>query len=109
MLSRQQNHDISEKFVLGFTELTLSKESMLDLHLFNQELLSGSFGGEESSEKPLFHGRPHGPRSPGLVMHCPHTSSRLSEVRPKSSGRIIHPHLRLQAKDESRHTATSLL
>jgi hypothetical protein len=80
MLARQQNHDISEKFVLGFTELTLSKESMLDLRLFNQELLSGSFEGEESFEKPLFHGRPHGPRSPGLVMHCPHTSSHLSEV-----------------------------
>ncbi|KAI0244987.1 hypothetical protein BJV78DRAFT_851573 [Lactifluus subvellereus] len=79
MLARQQNHNISEKFVLGFTELTLLKESMLDLRLFNQELLSGSFDGKESFEKPLFHGRPHGPCSPGLIMHCPHTSSHLSE------------------------------
>jgi SNW domain-containing protein 1 len=45
MLARQQNRDISEKIALGLTEPTLlSKESMLNLRLFNQELLSGSFG-----------------------------------------------------------------
>jgi len=59
MLARQQNRDISEKIALGLAKPTLSKESMLDSRLFNQESLSGSFGDEESYglyDKPLFHG-----------------------------------------------------
>ena len=59
MLARQQNRDISEKIALGLAKPTLSKESMLDSRLFNQESLSGSFGEEESYnlyDKPLFHG-----------------------------------------------------
>ncbi|KAH9997579.1 SKIP/SNW domain-containing protein [Russula vinacea] len=59
MLARQQNRDISEKIALGLAKPTLSKESMLDSRLFNQESLSGSFADEESYglyDKPLFHG-----------------------------------------------------
>ena len=59
MLARQQNRDISEKIALGLAKPTLSKESMLDSRLFNQESLSGTFGDEESYslyDKPLFHG-----------------------------------------------------
>lgn len=59
MLARQQNRDISEKIALGLAKPTLSKESMLDSRLFNQESLSGSFADEESYglyDRPLFHG-----------------------------------------------------
>jgi len=59
MLARQQNRDISEKVALGLAKPTMSKESMLDSRLFNQENLSGSFADEESYnlyDKPLFHG-----------------------------------------------------
>ncbi|KAH9048547.1 SKIP/SNW domain-containing protein [Lactarius hengduanensis] len=59
MLARQQNRDISEKIALGLAKPTLSKESMLDSRLFNQESLSGTFGDEENYslyDKPLFHG-----------------------------------------------------
>ena len=35
MLACQQNHDILEKIALGLTKLMLSKESMLNLRLFN--------------------------------------------------------------------------
>lgn len=58
-LARQQNRDISEKIALGLAKPTLSKESMLDSRLFNQESLSGSFADDESYnlyDKPLFHG-----------------------------------------------------
>ncbi|TFK42445.1 SKIP/SNW domain-containing protein [Crucibulum laeve] len=59
MLARQQNRDISEKVALGLAKPTMSKESMLDSRLFNQESLSGSFAEDESYnlyDKPLFHG-----------------------------------------------------
>ncbi len=59
MLARQQNRDISEKVALGLAKPTLSKESMLDSRLFNQESLSSSFADDESYnlyDKPLFHG-----------------------------------------------------
>lgn len=59
MLARQQNRDISEKVALGLAKPTLSKESMLDSRLFNQESLSGSFANEDSYnlyDRPLFHG-----------------------------------------------------
>jgi SNW domain-containing protein 1 len=58
-LARQQNRDISEKIALGLAKPTLSKESMLDSRLFNQESLSGNFADDESYnlyDKPLFHG-----------------------------------------------------
>ncbi|KAG6860956.1 mRNA splicing protein [Termitomyces sp. Mi166 len=58
-LARQQNRDISEKVALGLAKPTLSKESMLDSRLFNQESLSGSFADDDSYnlyDKPLFHG-----------------------------------------------------
>ncbi|KAJ4467478.1 SKIP/SNW domain-containing protein [Lentinula edodes] len=58
-LARQQNRDISEKVALGLAKPTMSKESMLDSRLFNQESLSGDFGNDESYnlyDKPLFHG-----------------------------------------------------
>ncbi|KAF7295285.1 Transcriptional regulator Cwf13 [Mycena indigotica] len=58
-LARQQNRDISEKIALGLAKPTLSKESMLDSRLFNQESLSGSFADEDSYnlyDRPLFHG-----------------------------------------------------
>ncbi|GLB34812.1 putative pre-mRNA-processing protein 45 [Lyophyllum shimeji] len=58
-LARQQNRDISEKVALGLAKPTLSKESMLDSRLFNQESFSASFADEESYnlyDKPLFHG-----------------------------------------------------
>ncbi|KAF6764004.1 pre-mRNA-processing protein 45 [Ephemerocybe angulata] len=59
MLARQQNRDISEKIALGLAKPTMSKESMLDSRLFNQEALTGSFADDESYnlyDKPLFHG-----------------------------------------------------
>jgi len=59
MLVCQQNRNISERIALELAKPTLSKELMLDLHLFNQDTLSGSFGDEESYhlyDKPLFHG-----------------------------------------------------
>ncbi len=59
MLARQQNRDISEKVALGLAKPTLSKESMLDSRLFNQESLSNNFADEDSYnlyDRPLFHG-----------------------------------------------------
>ncbi|KAF9013960.1 pre-mRNA-processing protein 45 [Cyathus striatus] len=59
MLARQQNRDISEKVALGLAKPTLSKESMLDSRLFNQESLAGSFADDDAYnlyDKPLFHG-----------------------------------------------------
>ncbi|GJJ12538.1 hypothetical protein Clacol_006781 [Clathrus columnatus] len=59
MLARQQNRDISEKIALGLAKPTLSKESMLDSRLFNQETLTSSFGDDDSYnlyDRPLFHG-----------------------------------------------------
>ncbi|PCH37705.1 pre-mRNA-processing protein 45 [Wolfiporia cocos MD-104 SS10] len=59
MLARQQNRDISEKIALGLAKPTMSKESMLDSRLFNQESLSGSFADDEAYnlyDRPLFHG-----------------------------------------------------
>ena len=58
-LARQQNRDISEKIALGLAKPTISKESMLDQRLFNQESLSSNFGEDESYnlyDRPLFHG-----------------------------------------------------
>jgi SNW domain-containing protein 1 len=58
-LARQQNRDISEKIALGLAKPTLSKESMLDSRLFNQESLSGNFADDDSYnlyDRPLFHG-----------------------------------------------------
>ncbi|KII88154.1 hypothetical protein PLICRDRAFT_41291 [Plicaturopsis crispa FD-325 SS-3] len=58
-LARQQNRDISEKVALGLAKPTMSKESMLDSRLFNQESLSGSFADEDAYnlyDRPLFHG-----------------------------------------------------
>lgn len=59
MLARQQNRDISEKVALGLAKPTLSKESMLDSRLFNQESFAPSFGDEDTYnlyDRPLFHG-----------------------------------------------------
>lgn len=59
MFARQQNRDISEKVALGLAKPTLSKESMLDSRLFNQESLSSTFADDEAYnlyDKPLFHG-----------------------------------------------------
>jgi SNW domain-containing protein 1 len=59
MLARQQNRDISEKVALGLAKPTLSKESMLDSRLFNQESLASNFADDEAYnlyDKPLFHG-----------------------------------------------------
>jgi SNW domain-containing protein 1 len=59
MLARQQNRDISEKIALGLAKPTMSKESMLDSRLFNQESLSNNFADDESYnlyDRPLFHG-----------------------------------------------------
>lgn len=58
-LARQQNRDISEKIALGLAKPSMSKESMLDQRLFNQESLSGNFADEDSYnlyDRPLFHG-----------------------------------------------------
>lgn len=58
-LARQQNRDISEKVALGLAKPTLTKDSMLDSRLFNQESLGGSFAEEDSYnlyDRPLFHG-----------------------------------------------------
>lgn len=57
--ARLQNRDISEKIALGLAKPTMSKESMIDSRLFNQEKLSGSFGDEDSYnlyDRPLFSG-----------------------------------------------------
>lgn len=59
VLARAQNRDISEKVALGLAKPTLSKESMMDSRLFNQEQLSGSFGDDDSYnlyDRPLFSG-----------------------------------------------------
>lgn len=59
MLARQQNRDISEKVALGLAKPTLSKESMLDSRLFNQESYSGNFADDDAYnlyDRPLFHG-----------------------------------------------------
>ena len=59
MLARQQNRDISEKVALGLAKPTMSKETMLDSRLFNQESLSGSFADDDAYnlyDRPLFHG-----------------------------------------------------
>lgn len=59
MLARQQNRDISEKVALGLAKPTLSKESMLDSRLFNQESLPSNFADEDAYnlyDRPLFHG-----------------------------------------------------
>lgn len=59
MLARQQNRDISEKVALGLAKPTMSKESMLDSRLFNQESFAPSFGDEDTYnlyDRPLFHG-----------------------------------------------------
>ncbi|KAH7923548.1 hypothetical protein BV22DRAFT_1106026 [Leucogyrophana mollusca] len=58
-LARQQNRDISEKIQLGLAKPTMSKESMVDSRLFNQESLSGSFADDDAYnlyDRPLFHG-----------------------------------------------------
>ncbi|KAH9820761.1 SKIP/SNW domain-containing protein [Melampsora americana] len=58
-LARSQNRDISEKIALGLAKPTMSKESMIDSRLFNQESYSGTFGDEDSYnlyDKPLFAG-----------------------------------------------------
>ncbi|KAJ8093159.1 mRNA splicing protein [Marasmius tenuissimus] len=58
-LARQQNRDISEKVALGLAKPTMSKESMLDSRLFNQESLSSNFADDDAYnlyDKPLFHG-----------------------------------------------------
>ncbi|KIJ26433.1 hypothetical protein M422DRAFT_272481 [Sphaerobolus stellatus SS14] len=49
----------TEKIALGLAKPTVSKESMLDSRLFNQETLTNSFGDEDSYnlyDRPLFHG-----------------------------------------------------
>ncbi|KAH7107637.1 pre-mRNA-processing protein 45 [Auriculariales sp. MPI-PUGE-AT-0066] len=59
MLARQQNRDISEKIALGLAKPTLSKESMLDARLFNQESLRSGFADDDAYnlyDRPLFHG-----------------------------------------------------
>lgn len=59
MLARQQNRDISEKIALGLAKPTMSKESMLDSRLFNQESLSNNFADDDAYnlyDRPLFHG-----------------------------------------------------
>lgn len=51
--------DISEKIALGLAKPTLSKDSMLDSRLFNQEQLAGSFADDDAYnlyDKPLFSG-----------------------------------------------------
>jgi len=58
-LARATGRDISEKIALGLAKPTMSKDSMLDSRLFNQEQLSGSFADEDSYnlyDKPLFSG-----------------------------------------------------
>lgn len=59
VLARATGRDISEKIALGLAKPTMSKDSMLDSRLFNQESLSGSFADEDSYnlyDKPLFSG-----------------------------------------------------
>jgi SNW domain-containing protein 1 len=58
-LYRATGRDISEKIALGLAKPTLSKDSMLDSRLFNQESLSSSFAADDSYslyDKPLFSG-----------------------------------------------------
>lgn len=58
-LARTQNRDISEKIALGLAKPTMSKESMIDSRLFNQESYSGTFGDDDTYnlyDKPLFTG-----------------------------------------------------
>lgn len=60
VLARAQNRDISEKVALGLAKPTMSKESMLDSRLFNQEQFSHSFGDDDTYnlyDKPLFSGQ----------------------------------------------------
>jgi len=47
ILERQQNRDIPQKIALGLAKPMMSKESMLDSRLFNQESLGNSFGDED--------------------------------------------------------------
>jgi len=57
--ARTQNRDIGENIALGLAKPTMSKESMIDSRLFNQEKLNGSFGDEDSYnlyDRPLFSG-----------------------------------------------------
>ncbi|KAK4700448.1 SNW domain-containing protein 1, partial [Phenoliferia sp. Uapishka_3] len=59
MLARATGRDISEKIALGLAKPTLSKDSMLDSRLFNQEQLAGSFADDDSYnlyDKALFSG-----------------------------------------------------
>lgn len=59
VLARAAGRDISEKIALGLAKPTMSKESMLDARLFNQESLPASFGDDDSYnlyDKPLFSG-----------------------------------------------------
>lgn len=59
MLARQTNRDISEKIALGLAKPTMSKESMLDSRLFNQESLNAGFADDDAYnlyDRPLFHG-----------------------------------------------------
>ena len=59
VLARAQNRDISEKVALGLAKPTMSKESMLDSRLFNQEQLSHNFGDDDTYnlyDRPLFSG-----------------------------------------------------
>ena len=60
VLARAQNRDISEKVALGLAKPTMSKESMLDSRLFNQEQLNHSFADDDTYnlyDKPLFSGQ----------------------------------------------------
>lgn len=57
--NRATGRDISEKIALGLAKPTLSKDSMLDSRLFNQEALAGSFADDDAYnlyDKPLFSG-----------------------------------------------------
>ncbi|KND00868.1 mRNA splicing protein PRP45 [Spizellomyces punctatus DAOM BR117] len=60
VLSKSTDRDISEKIALGLAQPTMSKESMFDQRLFNQDQGMGSgFGAEDSYnlyDKPLFQG-----------------------------------------------------
>ncbi|KAJ3293162.1 mRNA splicing protein [Borealophlyctis nickersoniae] len=73
VLSKSGDRDISEKIALGLAQPTMSKESMFDSRLFNQDQgLASGFGAEDSYnlyDKPLFSG-----------------SSAASIYRPKRGG-----------------------
>ncbi|GAA94259.1 hypothetical protein E5Q_00908 [Mixia osmundae IAM 14324] len=59
VMARAQGRDISEKIALGLAKPTLSKESMLDSRLFNQESLPSGFADDDSYnlyDRPLFQG-----------------------------------------------------